>query len=724
MWALVVTVAVEGAEGLPLHHSVGDNADLATRQESAKAAAAKPKVIPFPSPPPGPSIGRFHTLPSLQCQLHPSASGGASPDPNAVRNPYGRGGTGWVMQANKSADPVIVPYAAGTCASPLNDEFQLACMAAPDSMEKFWGSHACSVDAFKGGDPDAYFRWTGRAFYARMSAIARVASIIDGHVGSEYFRPHDCATVHRQTGLVCEEEIVARLALRRNSWGGQVERHRGLYDVLSVGRATVGIVLDQRGLVVAAMDRVSNVSGTGDLNIVMYAANGRPRLPVLVGDAALLSLGRGVMVDPTWFGDSVPVELAADVSLQTTNDLAIGEEASWSLRRGSDSTNSSRWLEAIAQTMCQPPSSSFVADPRFCDEVSEPKAHRLSPFLADKRPVVGSLSFAAGQYLGWSERGVIWMIFRPESSETAPLCNASDQSDVALMRPAWLLGRGDRELHMTGSSGVSAELDLARNLTSCKYETPRYDMNTYLSQSDGNGLAARLSQSYRRDVFQVDAPRDPVSDTELVLALVVVIPEALAVILLLLQPKKRHSRWSRWYWRESSSLVVVVIAGAVALLGVGYLDRQEHSGHAWRAAVVRHNRRIPANATEEINVAPHLIDYSGRPVVDNETLIIIARTGYRPNLTRKLLVVSIVSYGALTVIVLVRWAVATWWRSRPDGDVEDGAVGTMPPPHRRWLPRRPRMAAQAAAEEGDPPVDGDGSRGCGSDGGGRTTKVS
>lgn len=715
--AMVVTVAVVEVVALPGRQLASDNADASAQlavSAAAAAAAAKLEKIPFPSPPPGRSAGRFHTLPSLQCRLHPTQPGGVSPDPNAVHNPYGRGGTGWQLQVNGS-DPVIIPYAAGTCASPLNDEFQLACVAAPEQMNRLWGPRTCRVHAFEGEDAGTDFIWEGYVFYSTLSSYAKGEAVTDSHIGSEYFRPHPCAKARRRSGLVCEEEIAAMISLRRNLWQGEVERHSGPYDVLSVGRASIGMALDKAGQWVAATDRVSNVSGNGDYDIVMHTAPNGRRRPVLAGDAAMLSLGRAVMADPAWLGGSFPGGFSSIVHLLAVSDGVIDEDTTWSLDHRTGAINSSRWLPAIARTMCKSPSSSFVVDSSFCDGVDEPRVPRLTHVLEGKHPVVGSLSYASGQHSGSSEQKVTWMIERSKSSAQAPPCNSSELASIALRRPMWLFGRGDRELHVTGSAGGSAELDLALDLSSCKYDNPRWDLNGYRHMFDGRGLTARLSQQYRRAIFQVDPPDDPISDTELILALVVVVPEAVAIVLLMLQRHNRQSRWSRWYWREWSSLVVIVVAGAVALLGVGCLDRREHLGHAWRAAAVRQSRRIPANATEDMEIGSFNVDYSGRVVADNERLIIIARTGYRPHLTRKLLLISIASYAGLTMVVLLRWAVAIWWKKRvSDQDVEHWAVDTTPPARPRRLPWQRRSATHSVAAENDPPVDRDGGGCCGS----------
>lgn len=97
-------------------------------------------------------------------------------------------------------------------------------------------------------------------------------------------------------------------------------------------------------------------------------------------------------------------------------------------------------------------------------------------------------------------------------------------------------------------------------------------------------------------------------------------------------------------------------------------------------------------------------DYRGHVTADTETLLLVARTGYRPHLTRRLLVVSIAAYTALTVAMLGKAAVATprWRRAAPDGDVEDGAPGGRRPGRPRWWPWKTLTAARPAVEAGGP----------------------
>lgn len=529
-----------------------------------------------------------------------------------------------------------------------------------------------------GAASDDDYVWAGNAFSAELSARAQWEPARDHQIQSEYFRPLPCAAAappRPRTGLaVCEEEVARVLSLQRNQWVGRIDRQRGIYDVLALGRATVGFVVDTAGKVVAAEDRVSLSAHSGGARgtLILHTAGDGVRRPVLAGDAALLTLGRAVLADPSWLGAAFPGGLGARVKLIAWNENRVGQPTRWTLRHGQGATHASRWLQAVATTLCAPPSTSFVAGDGLCDGVRPSTQARHAPLLAGGRPVVASLGFAAGQHPSWSELGVKWTIYHPEEPLETLTCLALDGltfQNASVKHPLWLLGRGDRELHTTGPPG-GAEMELARNLSSCAFHATRADLSGNQRQFDGRGLTTHLSQRYRREIFQVDPPADPISNTELFLALLVVVPEAIAIVVVLLQQQRRgnqqrQQRRPRWYWREGSSAVLVAAAGVVALIGVGSLDAQEHAGHSWRAAALRYSRRIVANETEDRLVGTANVNYHGRETTDNETLLLVARTGYRPHLTRRLLVVSTVVYAALTVAVLGKGAVAAWRRQRP-----------------------------------------------------------
>lgn len=686
-----MTLAVAVVEAAVLLRRPTAGAELSAAARRA-ATSASPEVILFPSPSKGPPVGRFHELPSLQCQVHPPAAGGVSPDPNAVRNPYGPEGTGWTIETKGTAGKVFIPYEPGTCASPLNDLFQLSFFKNCEQMEKKWNitrnPEALPWEADAGTD----FIWVGNAFDARMSWRAMLGSVSEGRLRSHFFRKLDCAERPTQSALVCEDEIVRLLSLHRNQVAGGMQRQRGLYDVLTVERATDGVVIDTAGNVVAAVDRVSKAAGTGrsgHIAVLLYETRDGNKRPVLTREAALLSLGRAVLADPSSLGRFPAVELNADVELEVGRGENTEERKTWSLRPGTPTTHSDAWLQEVAKIMCTPPMASFVVDGGYCDGVKERlSADQRIPLRAGGRPAPAAQGLSTGHFADWSEARLAWHIKSSNGAETPTPCE-SLPNDTPARQPRWLLGRGDREVRATST----AESELARSLSSCAFSDTRWDLTFANMEVDGVALTSQLSQEFRRDIFGVDPPADPASDASLLLAILVVVPEAAVIVQLLLrrhvppplQPRLRPR--PRWYWREGASLAVAIAAGAVALVGVGFVDRQEQLGHAWRAAAVRHSRRIPANQSEHLTSLS--VDYFGRIVYDSETLIVVARTGYRPGLTRWLLVGSVVAFTMLTVLVLVRSAVAAWQVERLDGgaaaDSRTSAADQWPPPRLRQL---------------------------------------
>lgn len=205
--------------------------------EATATVVADPlTVIPVPSPPVGLPRCHFHTLPALQCRLHPTTPGGASPDPESVSNPYGRGGTGWVLRVNGNTAGVVIPYGAGTCATPLDDAFQLEYLAAPREIQREWDV-AASPNVTTGEQVGAEFEWAGGGFQSTVDSRAlHVDMSVTGVTTAEYFRPHWCASAGGHPGLVCADEVARLLTLHRNQWQGEVQRQSGLYDILGVSR--------------------------------------------------------------------------------------------------------------------------------------------------------------------------------------------------------------------------------------------------------------------------------------------------------------------------------------------------------------------------------------------------------------------------------------------------------------------------------------------------------
>lgn len=697
---------------------------------TAGAAAAAAASIPFPSLPPGPVVGRFHTLSALRCWLHPPLSGGASPDPHAVASPAGGGGTGWVLRANDSAPPVFVPYAPGTCAAPLADAEQLEFLAAPAEADiaapRGRAAILPSTNVTSGGDVAAEYEWAGNLVYASAAIGATLHPPAAGEVASEWFRPHPCGGARRRPGqgLVCEDEVARLLTLHRNQQVGDVKRHAGLFDVLSVTRISAGFALDEGPTVVAAWDVVSSASSTDAPSLLMYTPRTGQTRPVLVGEAALLSLGRGIIADPSWLGGSFPGGLNARVELDHGRRGGGLRTVSWSLGDGAGVANASLWLQLVATVFCKPPLASFVFDSGLCTGVVSPPQSRRTAVTAGGQRVASEIGLGAGGFANELDIWAQWSVVPAAQQSSAPVCPSFDWVGInmTLQQPIWLLGRKSREIHATGP-GSEAEVALAGRLSTCAFQTYKDREFRTRAHATTDILVAALSQTYRRDLFKQEPPDDPVTNAELMLAVLVVVPESAGVLLLLLKRRREPQQRLRWSWRRVLVLMLAAVAGGVALVAIGYVDQQERAGHAWRAATVRLETRLPANETESYSRHSAF----GRPVVMTESLFIISRTGYRPRLTRKLLAATSALYAVLVLLVLLRLAAAVVWRSQAEHDAigengVEGADGRRPRPGkllaswRRRLARQPRTlgrrwrsrapAADGPAAAGPPaPVD-------------------
>lgn len=328
--------------------------------------------------------------------------------------------------------------------------------------------------------------------------------------------------------------------------------------------------------------------------------------------------------------------------------------------------------------------------------------------------MASEIGLGAGGLVNELDSSAHWQVEPPARLPAAPACPSFDWVGInmTLRQPIWLLGRKDREIHATGP-GSEAEMALDGRLSTSAF--PTYNDRDALTSAHATTdiLVAALSQTYRRDLFKQKPPDDPVTDAELLLAVLVVVPESACLVLLLLKRRSEPQQRLRWSWRRVMVLMLAAVAGGVALVAIGYLDQQERVGHEWRAATVRLETRLPANETETYGRRSAF----GRPVTLTESLFMISRTGYRPHLARKLLVVTSVLYAVLVFLVLLRLAAAVVWRPRADHDAVgehdvEGAdrrrtlrPGRLLASWRRRLARQPRALgrrwrARASAPDG------------------------
>ncbi|OSX74972.1 hypothetical protein BU14_0259s0007 [Porphyra umbilicalis] len=668
------------------------------------AAAGLATTIPFPVPAGGAPVGRLHTLPSLQCRLHGNGGGG-------------RRGPGWTLVANASAADVFIPYAPGTCAAPLTDAFQLQYLAAPGRTSAAFIMPPASTAVETGGNVSAEYEWAGNALSIQGARVAKRQPPVGGELAAEGFYPHPCAgrKAPRSAGLLCAEEAVRQLALHRNSRSGSVLRYVGAYDVAAITRVTSGWALDAAAFTVGAEDTLSAVDGPA---LATYTDAAGATRPVLIGEAALLSRGRAALADPAWLAAAAaPGGLDVNVTLRSYVDARVARRTTWAfppLRgRGGDANAraggaaAGAWLGEIATALCAPPISSFVTDAGVCAGVARQSPPPPVSLTADGELVSGRLGLDARATRGHTEAAVVWATRR--ASRVAPVAPPPcarvrlPRWDEPWREPIWLLGRGDREVPHAGAAAATAEAALAARLGACRY-APAVSGGDGPSRwrGDLHRRARRLTRAYERELFADDAPKDPVSNAELLLAVLVVVPEVLALVVLLVTPSSPATP-SDWVGlaRYAAILALVAAAGAVSLLGIGFLDAQERRGSAWRAATVRMDTRLVAAATESPKTLASAVDYTGRRVWHVESLILIARPGYRSSVTRRLLAGMGAVYGALVVVVVAKLVTVYVARRGTSAGAAEAALQDMPaadgeqgapdaPRRRRKRTRRPR----------------------------------
>ena len=170
----------------------------------------------------------------------------------------------------------------------------------------------------------------------------------------------------------------------------------------------------------------------------------------------------------------------------------------------------------------------------------------------------------------------------------------------------------------------------------------------------------RLSHAYDRSVFQEEHPAPPVSSADLVLAIIVVVPELGALLVLLLTTE----RWSREALLGFSTIVVL---GAVSISGVVALASQEAAGAAWRARSTRTATHAAFAAGDAVNEwgIPTL---AGTLIVVDKSFLLLAPTMYRPvqvwRVAAAVCVAYIVAASAMAARVLfLAWQQRRVWRS-------------------------------------------------------------
>ncbi|OSX78105.1 hypothetical protein BU14_0121s0033 [Porphyra umbilicalis] len=315
-----------------------------------------------------------------------------------------------------------------------------------------------------------------------------------------------------------------------------------------------------------------------------------------------------------------------------------------------------KWLQAVAYVFCRPPLSSFVAGDGY--QLCGQAEGRADPHVAATAGGTAvqahdaEWTFDPDQRAGGPDRPA-----QPGATPLPPCAFPDDSAaggiDWPRDRPAWLLGRGSREVNPASADEVA----LAQSIAACAHplgakrfvELRRIKWSPAARYGPAIGVAESLSHRFDGAVWGVEPPDDPTSATNLILALSVVVPAALALVTVLMTGRS----WSK---RDVAALVLVFVAGLVSSAGLVGLAVVEARAQAWRGASLRNELAVRIHENGSTPVMRHL---THMPLYRVETLYLAARTGYRLNLIVSLasvvLSAYVVLFAAVTCCAAYRW---------------------------------------------------------------------
>jgi len=422
-----------------------------------------------------------------------------------------------------------------------------------------------------------------------------------------------------------------------------------------------------------------------NMPIITHLGRDGVERPVGMASADLLTLGRGMLGSPRWFeragqsfhlggqvtmsGPTLPVPKGENRGLLSIQDGT--EVTTWDLNGttqglgGSDcepntddslpaSPTSTPFLAHISTIFCAGKLRSFLSSPGVCDGVRPWGRVRRTSASAE---IQGNIMDAGV----WAGAGKVEWKVNPTHLTATVSGNSSSSSSSPYQREPWmvhemhpdtamamgdlggpqisppeLLGRPSREINP--SSAVEAEL--AASLFQRQLSLPAavvaghasstssdLDATAAVSYLSGSSIELereldRLSHAYDRRVFQDEHPASPVSSADIVMAIIVVVPELGALLILLLTTE----RWGR---AALLGFATIVILGAVSISGVIALTSQEAAGAAWRARSTRTATRALFPAGNPVNKWG-VSTLAGTLVVVDESFLLLAPTMYRP----------------------------------------------------------------------------------------------
>jgi len=361
---------------------------------------------------------------------------------------------------------------------------------------------------------------------------------------------------------------------------------------------------------------------------------------------------------------------------------SVGQHASGSLPA---SSTSSPFLSHLATLLCAGSLRSFLVSPSACEGIR--------PWGRVRR------ASGSGEFNGnimdagvWSGAGKVKWVVAPSSSTPFVAKNSTASPPfLPYQRPAWklqdvpedtastrsgfrappievtpleLVGRSSREVNPSSAT----ETKLAESLFQRQLLLPATVVAGYSdSDSDLNMDAAatvadlvgrsgattalareldRFSHAYDRRVFQEEHPAPPVSLADIIMAIVVVVPELGALLVLLLTTK----RWNR---AALLGFFTIFVLGAVSITGIISLASQEAAGAAWRARSTRTSTNAVFSAGSPVNEYG-LPTLAGTLVVVDTSLLLLAPTNYWPARVKRVAAVVCSTYLVAAAVMAAR----------------------------------------------------------------------
>lgn len=641
-------------------------------------------------------------------------------DTEQPRLPDGR--RGFLLQPTVNGTPFFVPHGDRTCASPL-EQLNVAAATIPYAEMTAGGSVpnatavAAGVTGSAGRRPQAISSTSGGAREWLAKAVA-YDPVEDSEVAS-------WATGGRREHTLRRWALLAPLlTLYRNSPTATLHRDTSVFDVFATSRTTLGLCMDEECAIKIAVDTVRGgrpVVNTTSVPLLQFRGLDGLSMGVDMADGGLLSLGRSVWGQPPatrlggasgpWPFGGLYFHVDADTQdagrpvfvLQTPSEgyVAGGADLSADLER----------------LLCLQPVGSFVrgqADTCLGRPPSlavNPNAKALWLVNGEAAPTLRARTPRSSRQAG------IRVTVRNAAQPWLPPPCTDDvfqyhSVDHPQRRPLWLVGPGARELNQDSPN----EVDLARRSSRCSLNLSEltFTVSTRLArealETDFQALLTKWAAVYDRPVFGMEPPREPASNAELIFAVLVVLPEVVALFVLVLDA----AAWGRC---RVLAFALIALSGLAALVGIASLTATEVAGAAWSAASARDVLAVPYDpraagryvdardaANEEGRGAPFPF-FSSLPAVRMESVIQVVRTGYRVRLVVGVCAAMCAIYAALAAFLLgvLGWQLRVrrrhrrqTWPSQTDIGAPSTAVAGRP---------RPLTVRAAANIEAAPPAE-------------------